>query len=538
MEQALVKRARRPAPELRKPLAPRKRRSRSLADGWFLALQALAVAVLAAYYAPLRLDIGDEGFMAHGAERVLHGEFPHRDFYSLQGPLSHWLMAGWSALWGLSFLKLRLAGALIQWAAAALTFLIARQAGAGRWAYAAGIGALATGTLQGNFAPLASWQGITFSLLAAWLALRAMHLGSIRLAFGSGVAAALGALCRHEQTVYLIAALAVLALAVRIARRKPRSAGFPLRAWLAGAMAVGVPAFLLCWGAGALPAMWDQLVLFPLTRYADTSALPMPWFDQEGPNGSLLAVVFFRFSPMLAIAAAAMIAWNARRKGFGLHEALGAFLIAFTHFFWLQATTRSDLGHLSLTLNPALALLAWMPAYALRMLDEAQLGATARRCLVPAMHAAAATVFLLFVATIWHTLRPPIAADAVALSMPRAGVRVAAAQASVIEGTVSAIRALVAPEQAVLVLPYHPAYYVLAERRNPTRYIYHWPGDRTPEELAAIVAQTQADPPAAVVVFDRDSTATYLRPVVEWVEANYAPLDTQADPVIYAPRRR
>src|SRR6478672_11090743 len=39
------------------------------------------------------IDWRDEGLLAYGAERVVHGEIPHRDFVSLQPPLSFYTAA-------------------------------------------------------------------------------------------------------------------------------------------------------------------------------------------------------------------------------------------------------------------------------------------------------------------------------------------------------------------------------------------------------------------------------------------------------------
>src|SRR6478736_7679204 len=39
------------------------------------------------------IDWRDEGLLAYGAERVVHGEIPHRDFVSLQPPLSFYTSA-------------------------------------------------------------------------------------------------------------------------------------------------------------------------------------------------------------------------------------------------------------------------------------------------------------------------------------------------------------------------------------------------------------------------------------------------------------
>src|SRR5690242_13353512 len=53
------------------------------------------------------IDWRDEGLLAYGAVRVLNGEVPHRDFVSLQPPLSYYTAAIVFKLLGTSLLSLR-----------------------------------------------------------------------------------------------------------------------------------------------------------------------------------------------------------------------------------------------------------------------------------------------------------------------------------------------------------------------------------------------------------------------------------------------
>src|SRR5207237_10282542 len=56
------------------------------------------------------IDWRDEGLLAYGAERVLHGEIPHRDLVSLQPPLSFYNSAAAFKLGGTSMATLRCIG--------------------------------------------------------------------------------------------------------------------------------------------------------------------------------------------------------------------------------------------------------------------------------------------------------------------------------------------------------------------------------------------------------------------------------------------
>jgi hypothetical protein len=490
------------------------------------------VGVVAAIHAPQAIDLGDEGFLAHNAQRVMQGELPHRDFYSLQGPLSSFLAAAWSSIFGLSFLKLRLFGVVLHAVMVLLTYAIARRFSGPAWAFAAGALAVITGLPHMHFAPLAVWQGITLSLAAIALALQSIRRPDGKLAVASGVAAGLSVLARHDQGAYLVIAILVLAAALRAVHGTRLAPGprFRLGAWMLGASLIAAPAVLFFWASGALPAMWEQLVLFPLTRYGATSALPMPNLDQEGPTGSLLAFVAFRFGPLLALVGLALIAIRWRRAGYGEGEAIGLFLTSWALLFHMQVTVRSDLAHLVLTLSPVLVLLAWLPGYAMRALGMAE----QRTLWKPIIPAAGTIGFASMFIIAWHMLLPPTEVHAQPITSEQAGIF--ENDAAETNAVLASIMEHSAPGDALLALPYHPAYYVLADRRNPTRWGYHWPGDRTDAELAQLIAQCEQDMPAVVVIHDRDSTATYLGPVVEWVEAHYEPIQPGADPVIYLPR--
>jgi hypothetical protein len=79
-------------------------------------------------------------------------------------------------------------------------------------------------------------------------------------------------------------------------------------------------------------------------------------------------------------------------------------------------------------------------------------------------------------------------------------------------------------------------FYFLAERRNPTRWNFLWPGDQTPEDHEALIWQAQQDPPAVVVLTEEENLAGYAPKIVEWVHANYQPLVKTTRLTVYVPR--
>src|ERR1043165_4885939 len=73
------------------------------------------------------VDWRDEGLLAYGAVRVMNGEIPHRDFVSLQPPLSYYTAAVVFKLFGTSLLSLRVFGLSIFLLLPLLIYAIARK---------------------------------------------------------------------------------------------------------------------------------------------------------------------------------------------------------------------------------------------------------------------------------------------------------------------------------------------------------------------------------------------------------------------------
>lgn len=70
----------------------------------------------------------DEGLMLFGAERVLNGDVPHRDFYAIYGPAQFYLLAGLYKLFGASVLIERALDTVERCACVVLVFVIVDRA--------------------------------------------------------------------------------------------------------------------------------------------------------------------------------------------------------------------------------------------------------------------------------------------------------------------------------------------------------------------------------------------------------------------------
>jgi hypothetical protein len=109
----------------------------------------------------------------------------------------------------------------------------------------------------------------------------------------------------------------------------------------------------------------------------------------------------------------------------------------------------------------------------------------------------------------------------VLLDLPTGGVLLPQRDVQSIRSVVGVIQQHTHSNRAMLALPYCPMFYFLAERRNPTRWNYLWPGDQTDEDHHQLIEQARRDPPAAVVVIEEEAMKDYAAPVLEYVRSSF-----------------
>lgn len=491
------------------------------------------------------IDLGDEGFLAAGAARVLAGEVPQRDFFSLQPPLSFYTGALALETLGPSLGSLRELGLVLHLAVIALVYGLARAVSGPAIAFVAASPSIVLGLPLFGFVPYAVWHGITFSLASACLVLRGSITGRRGWSLAAGMAGGLAVLSRHDQGGYLALAVGAFALALRGSAGESRahSAGM-FRSWSTGAAIVLVPCAIYWLAAGALSGMFRQLVLFPLTTYAQTSGLPMPWFlSGQALSERLLVAAFYVPAGIVALALAVLLR-RVRRSRFGPPEARALFVAALAGLFYLQVLTRSDLFHLAITLPPAFALGAWLLETAAAGLARSIRGRAGRS--PTRSHRAASAMVCVGAAVAAGTLGPTLGRaflpardpQARVVALDRAGVRVDPTLAQDLESMVAWIHRCAEPGQPILCLPYQPVFYFLADRRNPTSWNYLWEGDQGDEDHRELVRQAEADPPAVVVVFDQTGFGRLAPILASYLHRDYRAVFDSPVVTIHVPRAR
>jgi hypothetical protein len=279
--------------------------------------------------------------------------------------------------------------------------------------------------------------------------------------------------------------------------------------------------------------MFRQLVVFPLSIYAKTSAIPMPWFepraDQDVSAGWQVAAFYLPLAVQAAVAAALGARALAGRPRAG--DAGRAFVLALSITFYFQVLTRSDVRHLLITLPPLFALTGICIDEAVRSCVRIGSRLLRRRpddfAVQGTAHAAVWVALAVFAARAIPVLSPVVfphfGTPREVVGGERGGVSLMWRDARFLNRLTETISRLSEPEQSIVALPYEPMLYFLSARRNPMRWNYLWPGDQSEEDHRQLVAEARGDPPALVVLKDPDAMRRYAAPVVDYVETEFVP---------------
>jgi 4-amino-4-deoxy-L-arabinose transferase-like glycosyltransferase len=490
------------------------------------------------------IDLCDEGFLAYGATQVMNGQVPNRDFVSLQPPLSFYTSAAVFKLFGTSLVSLRTLGLCFYILIALLVYGISRNITGRILSFLAAISATIIGMPLFNFVPYAVWHGILATLIAVFLFMRAMANGRRLWAFLAGLATAAAILSRHDQGLYLVAAVLIYVWAAKHANYtitdKPHI-GRMLGFWAAGTLAIMLPLVVYWLVCGAAPYMFKQLVVFLLTRYAKTSSLPMPVFHPELPLRENIIVVMFYLPLVVCALAAIWIVKTLIRRRFRMEHAGIGFLLIISLLFYLQVLTRSDLHHLVITLPPFFILCAWCTDALVQTIGNAIEKRLIRRNL-PASRGPKTAVLLtvgtfivLLLLYMKSSFMDTLETYRTVLPLNRGGVRLEPEYVQSLSSIVKVIQSNTEPNDAILCLPYAPMFYFLSDRRNPTQWNYFWPGDQTVEDHLTFVKQAKNDPPAIVITIDSNWVQVNAPVIYDYIIANYK-VAHDLDPItIYLP---
>jgi hypothetical protein len=316
-------------------------------------------------------------------------------------------------------------------------------------------------------------------------------------------------LCRHDQGLYVALAIVAYTLALRYAgqlvAKKPLWRVFG--GWSVGLAACFLPWIIYWAGEGAVPAMFQQLVVYFATTYVKTNALPFPRFSLELSVVRNAIVSLFYLPPIVGLLAAFWLWRQYLRRRYGLREANMTLVLVWTLLFYCQVLGRSDIYHLLITQVPFFILSACLWAAVL----ESEVAK------VP--FSVAATLALAGFLILAGPLFLEDSGPHQEASLARTGVRFQGAEE--LADLVRRVQEYAPPNRSILCLSYQPMLYFLCQRRNPTRWNYLWPGDQTAANFQTLVTEARNDPPAVVLIDDEPRLAQFAPIVLNYVHEGY-----------------
>ena len=471
----------------------------------------LAATVLWWLVARRLIMINDEGMYLYGAERLIHGALPYRDFFTLTGPGIYWNLGLAFRLFGVSLavgrallvIDLALITACIFWLTEKLQ---ARWLGIWvAWFYLAMVSAD-----PGNLTVNHRWDSAGLLILAVCIFYHGLKTGASWSFVVAGLTCGYAAWI-SPPVVIVVAVLLVWAL---IAGNFGRAALFSAGV---GGVSVAAAVALFCthsFGPFLRHIGWTLSHYSTANRFPYGGIIggyPALFADAQGMELLVRAfLVFFAAMPAivpLAAVAAALCFPKFRRTP-------ETFLVLCAVAAVSTCFPRMDVTHLTYAQAPSYAIAA--AGFAWVLPRRARFALTAALSFGGALFA-------------WHTVSQ------------RAQLERVEGRVGALIGTrkdIAFVRDLeryVSPADRFFAFPYLPLAYFVTQAQNPTRYPYLQPGMMPDTDEQAALTQLIKAPPSHVLYMDvpassflrlfpsSDPTRLRMRLIEDWLHQNYEP---------------
>jgi hypothetical protein len=146
----------------------------------------------------MRLNVYDEGIVLAGADRVLHGQIPYRDFWSMYPPGQFYTLAFLFRLFGSSVLVERIYDLAVRSLLALCAFLVTRRLGFSIQTAVVGWAMALVWTTSTWFAAYPVYVALVLICASIVFYLHHLENKQARWLFYSGLVMALGATFRHD----------------------------------------------------------------------------------------------------------------------------------------------------------------------------------------------------------------------------------------------------------------------------------------------------------------------------------------------------
>ncbi|WP_155987004.1 hypothetical protein [Thioalkalivibrio sp. ALE11] len=324
------------------------------------------------------LELYDEGIILTGSERILQGEIPYRDFWTMYAPGMFYLVAGLFELLGTSNLVVRAIGIVAKATIVTICFLMVRdQASRGLSLITAGAILLFLISVRHDAFPV--FPSLALALGAIYLTARAFQSGRFfpLLPIAGGLTG-LSVLFRHDLGAYTfgVVTLGVAAYVFLSPVASQSSGGYrasipfkALAAYAIGLSAVILPPFVLLLVYVPISDLYFSLVHVPSSVYPDVRSLPFPGISAVAdgwPNPATLAPLAVYLPWFVAAWIVVQEAYSRRSsqpvgitaRGFASSSLLIGMLVLACLLFSIKGLVRVSPLHMSQAIVPAMVLIA------------------------------------------------------------------------------------------------------------------------------------------------------------------------------------
>lgn len=473
------------------------RRDSLIASGFF----AVTVVYLLAFLRYSALE-PDEGIVLQGAQRILDGQLPYKDFFSFYTPGSFYLVAALFKIFGNSFAIARFSIVIVGALFPVLTYAFARRASSRSMALFAASLTIVAGVAY-RFLVLHNWYSTLLACLALYAALRMLKTHRVIWAITAGTLCSITVLFEQSKGAGLCFGLALGFFTQRFVQRKQLFCGRELSGLFAG---VVWPLLLVLGYFGAKHSLRVMLKdwMWPLHHYGLANQVPygyQNWSDRTrelifhtGPAWAIAVKVLIVSSgfvvPALPLIGVGVYGYCSvrRHKGTSTVEQRPEYIVfsgALMGLLLSVMLSRADIIHFMYLLPLWLVPLAWV-------LDASKSrGKFLANC---------RTGLAFFFALSFGLMGLALLTTAMGVHQA-AATRRGSIRTGQIDSIIPYVNAHASRGEPMLIYPYLPLYYYLTDTRSVARLDYFQPGMNTPEQAEEVVAQLKAHP-ASPVLFE------------------------------------
>lgn len=443
----------------------------------------------------------DEGISLHSAERVLQGQIPHRDFFSLVTPGSYYWTALLFKVFGDSILVARTALVVYGGVFSLLLYLLARRVCSRRNA-ALGACLLTVTCLPGYFVFEHNWDSTLWACLAFYCAVRFLERPKWPWAFSLGFLASLTCLFEQSRGGGLVLGLTAGFLLITHTVRGLQLFTRRRVAALAAGLALPFVVTLIYFGAKHSLAPMFADWFWPLEHYNSVNRVPYGFIAISASSRHILhsgtlawrLFAFFTLSPcflvpvlpLLALVVLGRCLLAVRGRGFPDREHAHYVLVcSCVGGLWLSVlVARPEFSHL-MYLAPIFYLpLSWV-------FEGRAFGGT----ILPKARRAITAYVLLSFAALGLALLASAGGARYPLASRRGSLRTPEQ-----DTVISYVQKHVAEHARIFMYPYQPLYYYLTGSGNPTSYEFLYPGYNTPDQFGQAARQLEMDRTPVVLI--------------------------------------